>query len=168
MVNYIDVTDKWIKEAKPRKGNISFINYAITIDNQKYDFTNSTLGFEVDNDFYVGTWFKNTIWGNCRFQPAVNNPQGIRTADLRIFHCPFIEGKTIEIKTISSGRKDGIVRRLKEAKGQSENVLVDVTNFPYDEETIKHEIHKYYINHDTIKLIAVKKHNDLLFVWQKI
>lgn len=46
--------------------------------------------------------------------------------------------------------------RLKEAKGQSENVLVDVTSFPYDKDIIKHEIRKYFTKHETIKYIAVK------------
>lgn len=166
--NYIDVTEKWLKEAKPKKGKIKFLNYAITSKNMKYDFSNSILGFNVDDDLEIGTWFKNNIWGNCRFQPTVDYPQGIRVPDLRVFNCPFIDGRTIEIKTINSKRKDGITRRLKEAIKQSQNVLVDVSNYRFDLKIIKQEISKYYEKHNSIKTIIVKKHNNLLFVWQRI
>ena len=166
-VGYKDVTKKWIREAKPKKGNIKFLNYTITQDGERFDSTNSILDINVDDDFYIGTWFKNNIWGNCGFQPAIVLPQNKRSADLRLYGCKFISEKTMEIKTINSKRKDGIVRRLKEAKGQSKNVLIDITNFPYDLESVKQEIFKYYIKHNSIKLIAVKKNNDLLFVWEK-
>lgn len=167
MNNYIDVTEKWIKEAKPKSGIIRFLNYAIASDNKKYDFTNSVLSFDIDNDFDIGTWFKNTLWGNVRYQPAIKYPHRIKTADLRVFRCPYIMGKTIEIKTINSKRRDGIGRRLKEAQKQSENILLDVTNYPFDIEIIKYEIHKFFVNHKTIKTIIVKRDNSLLFVWQK-
>ena len=128
MVNYIDVTDKWINDAKPRKGNIHFLNYSITPDGERYDYTNSVLDFNVDDDFYVGCWFRNNIWGNCRFQPAIVFPHKKRSADLRLFgKCSLIDEQTIEIKTITSKRKDGIILRLKEAKGQSSNVLLDLS-----------------------------------------
>ena len=166
--NYIDVTEKWLKEAKPKKGKIKFLNYAITSKNMKYDFSNSILGFNVDDDLEIGTWFKNNIWGNCRFQPTVDYPQGIRVPDLRVFNCPFIDGRTIEIKIVSSTRIDGLIKRFKQAKGQSANVLLDVSKYQFDKKTIKHEINRYFISHDWIRLVAVKKDNDLIFVWQKV
>lgn len=166
--NYIDVTEKWLKEAKPKKGKIKFLNYAITSKNMKYDFSNSILDFNVDDDLEIGTWFKNNIWGNCRFQPSIDSPQGKRSADIKLFgNCNLLEEKTIEIKTLTSSRRDGIVYRLKQAKGQSSNVLLDVSRYQFDEKTIKHEINRYFVSHDWIRLVAVKKDNNLIFVWQK-
>lgn len=169
MSDYIDVTEKWIKQAKPKKGNIHFLNYVITQEGERFDFLNSVLSVNVDDDFLVGTWFKNNVWGNCRFQPSIDSPQGKRSADIRLFgKCSLVEEKTIEIKTLTSSRRDGIVYRLKQAKGQSSNVLLDISNYPYDLETIKHELNRYFISHDWIRLVAIKKNNGLLFVWQKI
>lgn len=169
MKNYIDVTDRWIKEAKPKKGNIKFLNYSITQEGERFDSSNSKLDINVDDDYYVGNWFRNTIWGNTRIQPAIVLPHGKRSADLRLFgKCPLIKEKIIEIKIIGSKRVDGLIYRLKQAKGQSSNVLLDVTNYPYEVSVVKKEVSKYFSSHDWINTIIVKKGYDLLFVWQRI
>ena len=167
-VGYIDVTKKWIREAKPRKGNIKFLNYTITQDGERFDSTNSILDIIVDDDFYIGTWFKNNIWGNCGFQPAIVLPQNKRSADLRLFgKCPLIVEQTVEIKNIGSKRVDGLIYRLKQAKGQSSNVLLDLTNYSFDEYVVRREIRNYFISHSWIKTVIAKKENNIMFVWQK-
>ena len=40
MNNYIDVTEKWIRESKPKKGNIKFLNYSITQNGERIDSSN--------------------------------------------------------------------------------------------------------------------------------
>ena len=166
--NFIDVTEKWLKEAKPNMGNIEFSSYVISSANKEYDSTNSILNFEKDDSITCAKWFKNNIWGRCVFQPSIKYPQNIKTADLRLHDsCNLIEEKTIEIKVIGSSRKDGLIKRFKQAKGQSSNVLLDVTNYPYDESIVRSETKKYFVSHDWVKLVAVKKNSDLLFVWKK-
>ena len=166
--NYIDVTEKWLKEAKPKKGYIKFLSYSITQDGERFDSSNSILDINYDEDYYIGNWFRNTIWGNTRIQPAIVFPHKKRSADLRLFgKCPLIDEQTIEIKIIGSKRVDGLTYRVKQARGQSSNVLLDVTNYPYDESVVRKEIKKYFVSHDWIKTVAVKKERKLLFVWQK-
>ena len=166
MIN--DITDLWINNAKPSKGNIKFLNYVISRDGERFDSSNAILDFNVDDDIAVGSWFRNNFWGNCRFQPAIVYPQGKRSADLKIFgKCPLIDGDTIEIKIIGSVRKDGLIKRIKQAYGQSENVLVDVSNYPFDENTIRYLLLSFIEKHDWIKLVAVKKDDALLFVLKK-
>ena len=46
-VNFVDIT---IENAKPGKGNISFSDFVISFDNNRYDATNSILNFEVNED----------------------------------------------------------------------------------------------------------------------
>ena len=165
MNSYIDVTEKWIKQAKPKKGGIKFLNYSITQDGERFDSSNSILDINVGDDYHVGTWFRNNVWGNTRIQPAIVFPHKKRSADLRLFgKCPFIEEQTIEIKIIGSKRRDGLVYRLKQANGQSSNVLLDVTAYPYDIEIVIDEVKKYFISHDWLRLIIVMKDNNLLFV----
>lgn len=169
MNNYIDVTEKWITESKPGNSKITFSNFVISFDNKRYDSDNSILNFETNEDILCANWFKNNIWYKCVFQPSVKYPQNVKSADLRIYgNCTFINGNTIEIKIIGSSREDGLIKRIKQAKHQSPNVLVDVSNYPYDEKTIKKNISRYFINHHWIKLIAVKRNDSLLFVWTKI
>ena len=155
------------KRSKTKKSNIKFLNYVISADGERFDSSNSILDFNVDDDINVGTWFRNFFWGNCRFQAAVVYPQGKRSADIRVFgNCPFINGDTIEIKTIKSKRKDGLVKRLREAQGQSENVIIDISSFPYDEKQVRHELMRYLEKHKWLKVLAVKKDNQLLFAWK--
>lgn len=169
MNSYIDVTEKWIKQAKPKKGSIKFLNYSITQDSEKFDSSNSILDINVGDDYHVGTWFRNNVWGNTRIQPAIVFPHKKRSADLRLFgNCSLIDEQTIEIKTITSKRKDGIILRLKEAKGQSSNVLLDLSNNPFTDDEIKDIIEKYYVSHDWLKVVIAKRKDNILFVWQKI
>ena len=166
--NYIDVTEKWLKEAKPKKGYIKFLSYSITQDGERFDSFNSILDINYDEDYYIGNWFRNTIWGNTRIQPAIVFPHKKRSADLRLFgKCPLIEEQTIEIKIIGSKRRDGLIKRFKQAKNQSSNVLIDVTDYPFPLIVVEEEVKKYYLSHDWVKVIIVKKENDLLFVWEK-
>lgn len=167
-VNFVDITNIWIENAKPGKGNISFSDFVISFDNNRYDATNSILNFEVNEDISCANWFKNNIWGKCTFQPSIKFPQHIKSADLRIYgKCDLIDGNTIEIKKVGSVRKDGLTKRIKQANGQSANVLVDVSNYPFNEEIVKANLKEYFITHDWIKLVAVVKNNKLLFVWKK-
>ena len=169
MNQYRDLTQQWINEAKPKKGSIRFLNYVITQEGERFDYTNSILSISTDDDVKIGTWFKNNIWGNCRFQPSIDAPQGKRSADLRLFgNCKLVRQQTIEIKIVSSVRVDGLAKRFKQAKSQSSNVLLDVTNYPYEMAVVKSEVRKYFLNHNWVDLVAVKKDNDLQFVWQKV
>ena len=169
MNSYIDVTEKWIKEAKPKKGSIKFLNYSITQDGERFDSSNSILDINVDDDYRVGNWFKNNIWGNTRIQPAIVFPHKKRSADLRLFgKCPFIEEQTIEIKIIGSKRRDGLIKRFKQAKTQSSNVFIDVSDYPFPLDIVKEEVRKYYLSHNWVKVVIIKKDNDILFIWQKV
>lgn len=163
-----DITELWNKEALPRKGNIKFLNYVVTSNGERYDSSNAILDYNVDDDIQVGTWFRNNYWGNCCFQAAIVYPQGKRSADLRIFgKCPLISSdNTVEIKTIKSKRQDGLIKRMREAQGQSENVIIDVTEYPFGEDVIKKELIRYLNKHNWLRTIAVKKDRKLLFVWK--
>ena len=79
----------------------------------------------------------------------------------------MIDGDTIEIKIIGSVRKDGLIKRIKQAHGQSENILVDVSNYPFDDSTIRDLLWSFIEKHDWIKLVAVKIGEALLFVLKK-
>ncbi len=164
---YKDITVVWEACKKPACGSIQFSDETYGTDGKLYNRHNAVFNREDGNDILVGTWFKNRYWGKVLFQKSISSPPGIKSADLLIENCPFITGQTMEIKIIGSVRKDGLIKRLKQAYGQSDNVLIDISDYPYDLFTVKKELRKYYLSHDWLKLIAVKDKDRLLFVWQK-
>ena len=164
MINYIDVTDKWIKEAKPKSGKIAFANIVRSTEGIVYSQKNAILEYQNGEDLEIGTWFKNNIWGDVKMQPSVKFPENVKSSDLLLLkNCPFFDEQTLEIKTVKSNRKDGLIRRLKEAREQSSNVLIDITDYPYDLDFVKHEINRYILNHKWLKTVCIKKHNKLAF-----
>lgn len=74
--------------------------------------------------------------------PRVNTPQGIRTPDY------LIDGIAYDLKHITQSGKSTIYNRLKEAKGQSRNFILDLTgNSLSDDELMKQIENVYRSNH---------------------
>lgn len=69
MSDYIDVTEKWIKEAKPKGGKIIFANTVRSKEGIVYSQKNAILEYQNGEDLEIGTWFKNNIWGDVKMQP---------------------------------------------------------------------------------------------------
>lgn len=63
-----DVTDTWKENAKPKPGEIEVSDYTITKSGNKYDENNASFGIIQEEEKNIGTWFKNTIWGDVKIQ----------------------------------------------------------------------------------------------------
>lgn len=93
--------------------------------------------------------------------PKVNNPQGIKSADF-IFENDFLDLKTINKSNKKQLSKDAIYNALKNCQKQSNNFVLDITNYIYNEKIVYEQIEKIYNSvHrnwvDTIYLIQDKK-----------
>lgn len=93
--------------------------------------------------------------------PKVNNPQGIKSADF-IFKNDFLDLKTINKSNKKQLSKDAIYNSLKNCQKQSNNFVLDITNYIYNEEIVYEQIEKIYNSAhrnwvDTIYLIQNKK-----------
>ena len=161
---YYETTEEWDKQAKPEQGSIVIAPYTTTMSGEEYhegallpDGKRVKLKKEDGDDLAVGSWFKNKFWGDVLFQRGVEYPLSVKSADLILNKCPLIDVQTIEIKTIRSKRSDGFVRRIKDAYGQSPNVLVDVTNYPFDLDFIRSEVPTAFDKMNWLNVLLIKK-----------
>lgn len=163
-----DVTDIWKAQAKPKEGEIEVSDYTIAKSGNKYDENNASFGIIQEEEKNIGTWFKNTIWGDVKIQRGVMWPRYEKSADLLILNnCPFLDEQTIEIKTINKAQNIKIVAtRLKSSKGQSYNVLFDITNSYLDKANIIERAKNYLNESDWLKVLIIKN-DDNYYVYEK-
>lgn len=166
---YYETTDEWNEKAKPTAGAIKSAPYTTTLAGDLYregdplpDGKIVKLKKEDGDDLKIGKWFKNHLWGDVVFQRGVEYPLGIRSADLLLHDCPLIDTQTIEIKTVKSKRSDGFIRRIKDANGQSPNVMVDISNYDYGIDFIKSEVAKAYEKLYWLDSLIVKKGDEFV------
>ena len=84
------------------------------------------------------------VGGELYMVPRVNNPQGVSTPDY-LFH-----GKGYDLKTIGKTTgKNPIYNRIKNAKKQATNFVLDLTNSTLSEDAIADQIQKVYQDRQT-------------------
>lgn len=76
--------------------------------------------------------------------PRVNSPQGISTPDY------LFRGVGYDLKTLGeSAGANTLFNRVKKAKWQAQNFIIDVTNTKLDEDTILAQVKKVFHREDT-------------------
>ena len=157
-----DVTKSWKEKVKPKVGEIEVSNYTVSKSGGKFDAHNSTLGEIQEEEKDIGTWFKNTIWGDVKIQRGVMWPRYEKSADLLILNdCPFLSEQTIEIKTLKNAKNiKSVTTRLRKGKGQSSNILFDITKSSLDKNSTIERSKNYLIESDWLKALIIKNNND--------
>lgn len=163
-----DVTDIWKAQAKPKEGEIELSEYTIAKSGNKYDENNASFGVIQEEEKDIGTWFKNTIWGDVKIQRGLMWPEHERSADLLILNnCQLLDEQTIEMKTIDKTKSiKGVNRRLRSGKGQSENILFDITKSSMDEANIVKQAKRFLNKNDWLKILIIKN-NSKYYVYKK-
>ena len=164
-----DVTEEWKKNARPKDGEIEISDYTIVKSGERFDENNSKLKKVTSKDMMIGTWFKNTIWGDTLLQRGNDYPQGKPSADLLLLNdCPFIEEQTIEIKTIpNTTRIDGVTTAIKSGEKQSGNILLDISGSNLTENTVIKEVLSNMGEHVWIKTVIIKNQEKLIAVYSR-
>lgn len=163
-----DVTNIWKSKARPKEGEIEVSEYTFAKSSNLFDENNATLGKIQEEEKTIGTWFKNTIWGDVKIQRGVLIPENEKSADLLILNnCPFLGEQTVEIKTINNAKNiKSVTTRLRRGKGQSENVLFDITNSSLDKQSIIERAKNYLNESNWLKILIIKNDNNY-YVYEK-
>lgn len=173
---YKDLTKEWNDIATKTKDDITMSEFTVTRDGTKYrkgqkldDGTIVKFGKEKNSDKNVGDWFKKNIYEHVEFQQKIDNPQGIRTADLIITKPhSLLNDQTIEIKSTNSKNINQIYKVLKESNGeQSSNFLLELTDFDFSIEEITVQIEKCYTKLDWLDTVFIKKGDKLIATFKK-
>lgn len=173
---YKDLTKEWNEIATKTTDDITMSNFTVTREGIKYhngqkldDGTIVKFGKEKNNDKNVGDWFKKNIYEHVEFQQKIDNPQGIRTADLITTKShSLLNDQTIEIKSTNSKNINQIYKVLKESNGeQSSNFLLELTDFDFSIEEITTQIEKCYTKLDWLDTVFIKKGDKLIATFKK-
>lgn len=143
--SYVDITDQWYPEAKPGSHPVQALHsYTVNGATYKVDGHNVVLDHGA-HEKEIAELLARDVGGEIYLVPRVNNPQGVSTPDY-LFH-----GKYYDLKTL--GKDAGpntIFNRVKKAKRQAHNFIIDVTETTLDDKTIDQQIGQIFWSNNTL------------------
>ena len=120
---YIDVTELWRKDATPNSHTVQGLR-SFTRNGATYtvDGHNIVLDYS-PHEKEIAELLEKEFGGELYMVPRVNNPQGISTPDY------LFRGKGYDLKALSKeAGENTIINRIKKARKQSKNFILDLTN----------------------------------------
>lgn len=143
-VTFTDITGKWYPNAKPNSHPVLELQeYTHGGETYKVDGHNVVLDHD-PHEKEIAELLEREVGGDIYLVPRVNNPQGVSTPDY-LFH-----GRGYDLKTL--GEKAGpntMFQRVKKAKRQSRNFIIDVSDTKLDREMIDQQISKIFWSENT-------------------
>ncbi len=88
----------------------------------------------------VAQWIADNVGGVVFLHPRILFPQKIRTPDY------IWEGDSWDLKTINSHSKNTLSTAVKNIKGQSENIILDLKIDSYTDDILVNELRRIYNN----------------------
>lgn len=162
-LNYIDITDKWLKNSKPNNYEVKNMSY-FKHEGIKYqvDGKNVVLDYSL-KEREVANWLKAIFGGKICMCPRINNPEGIRTPDY------IYKTEKWDLKTITGNSKQTLYHSIIKNKGQSNNFIFDITNSKLKIKEAVHQINNLYKRKDTYFLdkAIIKKYNNFCVLQRK-
>lgn len=162
---YMDVTEKWREEATPNSHIVQDLQeYTVNGVTYKVDGHNVALDYS-PHEKETAELLEKEFGGELYMVPRVNNPQGISTPDY-LFH-----SKGYDLKTLSKeAGENTIINRIKKAKKQSKNFVLDLTNAKkITDAVLKSQIKKIYADKETafVDTIIVVRNGKVVVVVKK-
>lgn len=141
---YIDATGKWQETAEPNSHVVEDLQeYTVNGVTYKVDGHNVVLDYS-SHEKEIAELLEKEFGGAIYMVPRVNSPQGISTPDY------LFRGVGYDLKTLGeSAGANTLFNRVKKAKWQAQNFIIDVTNTKLDEDTILAQVKKVFHREDT-------------------
>lgn len=140
---YIDITKEMINNLKNTIGEIKEQNF-LEKDGIIYKVKGKDVIFNPDEDERkCAKILTKTFGDDVILLPKVNNPQNVKSADF-IFKNNFLDLKTINKSNKKELSKDAIYNSLKNCQKQSNNFILDITNYIYGKDIVYEQINKIY------------------------
>lgn len=158
--NYIDVTNEWIKKAKPNTHIVKDRKY-FEHNGIKYKVDNKNIVLDYsNNEKEVAIWLENTFGGEIYMLPRINKPDGIQTADY------LFRGEYWDLKKITGKGKNTLDSAINKKKSQSNNFIFDISNSEITLEAIDKQLSSIYENkyRKWIDKIIVKQNNNVIVI----
>lgn len=141
---FIDITDNWYPEAVPNSHPVRDLQeYVVDGVTYKVDGRNVQLDYK-PHEKEIAELLAKEVGGEILMVPRVNNPQGIKTPDY-LFH-----GKGYDLKALHKPKgKNPIFNRIQNAKGQSKNFILDLTDAELEESFVQKQLEKVFTDKST-------------------
>lgn len=158
---FVDVTKNWYPNAKPNSHPVRDLQeYVVNGVTYKVDGRNVQLDYK-PYEKEIAELLEREVGGEIFMVPRVNNPQGVSTPDY------LINGKAYDLKTLTKAATENtIFNRVKKARKQACNFIIDVTDTALSEETIDNQIKKIFTNNSTtfVDEIAIIRNGSIMKV----
>lgn len=140
---YIDVSKEIHYNAQNNIGHIKEQDF-LEKDGVIYKVKGKDVVFNPDEDERKCAQILNKTFGEeVIMLPKVNNPQSVKSADY-IFRNEFLDLKTINKSNKKELSEDAIYNSLKNCQKQSNNFILDITNYIYGKDVVNKQINKIY------------------------
>lgn len=162
---YADVTEKWREQTAPNSHIVQDLK-EYTVDGVAYkvDGHNVVLDYS-PHEKEIAELLEKEFGGELYMVPRVNNPQGVPTPDY------LFRGKGYDLKTLSKeAGENTIINRIKKARKQSKNFVLDVTNAKkITQSVLKSQIQRIYEDKETafVDTIIVVRNGNIVVVVKK-
>lgn len=144
MPKFVDITGNWYPDAVPSSHAVQDLHtYTVNGVTYEVDGHNVVLDYSA-YEKEIAELLEREVGGELFMVPRVNNPQGVSTPDF-LFH-----GKGYDLKTIGKTTgKNPIFNRVKKAKGQARNFVLDISKAEFPDDVIESQIDKVFWSRET-------------------
>lgn len=141
----VDVTAEYLRDATPNSHVVQdLLAYVVNGTAYVVDGHNVVLSYSFHKK-EIAELLESELGGEIFMVPRVNSPEGISTPDY------LFRGEAFDLKTLSSeAGKNTIFNRIKKARRQAKNFVVDVTQAHLEETVIMEQIEKIYKMKETM------------------
>lgn len=164
--NYIDITEKWLKKAKPNSHKVKERKY-FEYEGKKYYVDNKNVVLDYSKEeLEMAILLEKTLGGEIYMLPRINKPEGIKTADY-LWNNEYWDLK--KIKQNAKSKHRAIDNILKITKKQAKNFILDITKCKLNNDNIIEQIKKIYIakNREWIDKIIIFNNNQLIKIYKR-
>ena len=135
----VDVTAEYLSTATPNSHLVQDLHTYVT-DGKAYtvDGHDVVLDYSI-HEREIAELLERELGGEIFMVPRVNSPEGVSTPDY------LFRGEAYDLKTLGpQAGENTIYNRIKKARRQSENFVVDVTQTHFEESAIDEQLERIY------------------------
>lgn len=137
---YEDITEKTKNELKNKTRKIGELK-EVTVNGEVYTVDGKNVVLDLDNEEKeIGKWIVNEIGGELNFHPRIVIPKGVRTPDY------IWNNESWDLKRITRYSKNTLTTAIKNTKGQTNNVILDLQVSDYTEDVLSNELDRIFNN----------------------
>lgn len=174
--NYIDVTNIWFNNAKPKTYNITHTKEYIDDNGNKYIVNNKRYGtyYDKKSKDYRETMacaklLRNIFGGKIILQPIVSFKDGISTCDFKWLRPNCNSFEKWDLKTVNGSSNRTLDNMIKNKKRQSNNFIFDIKNHTISKEVAIKQIEHIFNDpqRNWVNIIILKEDKKIILILKK-